>query len=745
MLMVAVTGFWGLESAAESASLPTAKEVISAHKVCFDKPARHIPATTSVDAPLLGNGYMAVALGGTPDKQVFYLARNDFWRLKSAYNESYPAVLGKLQLHIPAMENASYRVEQDLYQAKTTVTIEKSGSVITNEMWVSAEEDFLICKLMSNTAMTFTADLHLPSKAEKVFDPRQDVVAVVDQLNIRYQNGIQRISRGFTKDVDIPATATAALRILSDAKAQPFTLSPDKPVYLALALSSNFKQKQPAEYVMRQVENMSLKRIAKIEQRHLRWWQGFWEKSYVQIPDKTIEKQYYLSLYGMASCSRDKDFPPSIFGSWITMERPAWNGDYHLNYNHIAPFYGLYSSNRIEQAEPYYYPLLEQIERGGWYAEKIANIEDGIMLPVGIGPLGIETVRQNELMEKYSGYVESGNAEHGGLFFGQKSNAAYCTTNLATQFYTTYDKDFALRVWPFVYRVANFWEHYLTYENGRYVIYNDAIHEGTIGTMNPILSLGLVRMVLKLACDMSAYLNIMPDRRDKWTEITEHLAAYPTQEKDGKKVFRYTEKGVAWWNDNTLGIQHIYPAGTIGWNSDPELLRVAYNTIDVMQRWIDFNGSNSFFPAAVRVGYNPDIIYQKLHEYSEHTYRNGFQLNNPHGIENFSTVPNTVNEMLCSAYGDVLRLFSCWPMQEDASFSNIRVYGAFLVSSSLENGKVRFVQLTSEKGRECTLLNPWKGKQVQVSGSKSGTKTYSGEYITFPTGENETFVITEAD
>ena len=31
-------------------------------------------------------------------------------------------------------------------------------------------------------------------------------------------------------------------------------ISPDKPVYLVLALSSNCKQKQPAEYVMRQVE-----------------------------------------------------------------------------------------------------------------------------------------------------------------------------------------------------------------------------------------------------------------------------------------------------------------------------------------------------------------------------------------------------------------------------------------------------------------------------------------------------------
>ena len=37
-----------------------------------------------------------------------------------------------------------------------------------------------------------------------------------------------------------------------------------------------------------------------------------------------------------------------------------------------------------------------------------------------------------------------------------------------------------------------------------------------------------------------------------------------------------------------------------------------HNTTNVMQRWIDFNGSYSLFPAAVRVGYNPTIILQEL-------------------------------------------------------------------------------------------------------------------------------------
>ncbi|MDR3260295.1 MAG: hypothetical protein LBT78_00515, partial [Tannerella sp.] len=64
--------------------------IVGKHVVRFTKPASRIPAKISVDAPLLGNGFTGVALSGDPDSQVFYVARNDFWRLKSLDNESYP-------------------------------------------------------------------------------------------------------------------------------------------------------------------------------------------------------------------------------------------------------------------------------------------------------------------------------------------------------------------------------------------------------------------------------------------------------------------------------------------------------------------------------------------------------------------------------------------------------------------------------------------------------------------------------
>jgi hypothetical protein len=154
-------------------------------------------------------------------------------------------------------------------------------------------------------------------------------------------------------------------------------------------------------------------------------------------------------------------------------------------------------------------------------------------------------------------------------------------------------------VYPFVRLVATFWENYLKYEDGRYVIYHDAIHEGTDDLKNPLVSLGLVKLTMQTATDMSRLMGVDADKREKWLHIHEHISPYPLFERNGKTMFRYTEVGTEWVDGNTLGIQHIYPAGQIGLDSDPELLAIARNVVHCMQRWLDFNGSNSFFPTAV--------------------------------------------------------------------------------------------------------------------------------------------------
>lgn len=696
--------------------------IIRKHTIRFTEPPKRIPNRNSVDAPLLGNGFTGVALAGPPEAQTFYVARNDFWRLKSALDESYPLVLGKIELSMPALKGASYLVEQQLYDATTTARFTKGDLSVSYKTYISAEEDLLVLELEMNgeDSVEGYVNLSLPGEKETINNPPLERVFPDEREVGVTKEGVFYLWRAFEDSVDIPTKAAMALRMGQSFDGS-FVLKPGKPVRLVCAFSSNFKSNDCVADVIERVEDCSFTHLNEIEKHHQEWWKDYWQKSFVSIPNSVIEKQYYLSLYGMASCSRDKDFPPSIFGTWITRERPNWNGDYHLNYNHMAPYYGLYSSNRIEQADPYYMPMLAQIARGNYYSEKVTGISDGILLPVGAGPLGIETTRRSPFMDTYfKGWIDGKLVEDEGFFMGQKSNSSYAVVNMSMQFYRTWDKEYTRKVYPFVKGVAAFWEKYLTLEGDRYVIYNDAIHEGTVGTMNPILSLGLVRMVMQTVSDMSSFLGVDEDKREQWAFIKDHMSDYPLQERNGKTVFRYTEKGTDWWGDNTLGIQHIYPVGQIGLNSDPQLLQIAHNTVDEMRRWSDFNGTNSFFPAAVRIGYDPDSILVHLNAYSRHTYPNGFQLDNPHGIENWSTVPNTINEMLCMGHQDIVRVFPVWPREKDASFHQIRVEGAFLVSAELKNKEVTSLTIVSEQGRPLTLLNPWKQKKVRMEVRKSG-------------------------
>jgi hypothetical protein len=229
------------------------------------------------------------------------------------------------------------------------------------------------------------------------------------------------------------------------------------------------------------------------------------------------------------------------------------------------------------------------------------------------------------------------------------------------------------------------------------------------------------------------------DKRAKWRDIAARLSPFPTQQRDGKTVFRYTEKGLAWWGDNTLGIQHIFPSGAIGLDSDPKLLEISRNTIDAMHRWADYNGFSSWYTACARIGYDPKVILAKLRaECDKHSFPNLLLYYGGGGIESCGGFL-AINEMLLQSHEGVIRFFPCWPKDQDARFGSLRAVGAFLVSAELQGGVVSGVKIVSEKGRDCTVQNPWPGKLARairngmpaelLAGNRFHFKTTSGEII----------------
>ena len=224
--------------------------------------------------------------------------------------------------------------------------------------------------------------------------------------------------------------------------------------------------------------------------------------SAVHIPDEPdIEKFWYGSNYLLACCCKTGKFAPGLFGSWVTTDEPNWGGDYHLNYNHQAPWWGVFSSNKVFLADPYDTPLLEYMPKARARAQELLGIK-GLYYMVGIGPKGSEIgeiFNTDGTMNRYAGY------------WGQKSDAVYCAVNMIIRYYHTYDESYARKVLPFLVGTAEFWEHYLEFEDGRYVIYNDYAHENNWALtdkakgldkhnpnndFNPLGSLAFIRMLL---------------------------------------------------------------------------------------------------------------------------------------------------------------------------------------------------------------------------------------------------------
>jgi len=722
------TIMWSTAVAAEPVDLSAeSARIVSQYKAVFTKPPVGA-ATYTTDAILLGNGDITMAIsavplprghsvksGPTPEKLRFWFTKNDLWALGGRTQSKLFATMDiSFRFDRGKKGPPVYRVETDLLTATTYGTLsQKNGPTLKFKAWVSAAENMMFIEFSSvGGDIYWTSDTQVMRNSSDWEMKKSDA------------DGVLFMRREFAKGT--PRTGMSmCVKTSGGAKRwnRPY-VKPKSPMLMAFAVDSLIKNPKYATDVVKKMSGFTAKDLPTKYDAHKKWWSEFWAKSFVEIPDKVIEKQYYLANYVLGSCCGDKDFPPGIITTWVCTDGPGWANDYHLNYNFQAAFYGLYGSNHVEQGEVQDQPLLDYMPVGRKMARERLNMP-GIVYPVGIGPKGTTTW---------------------GNDYGQRSNASYGAVNMIFRWKTTHDLKYARKVYPYFKELTTFWEAYLKFEAdaNRYVIEKDSVHEGSGKDFNSIVSLALTRGVFATAIELSEALGVDADKHKKWKHILANLSKYATMQRDGKTVFRYTERGTEWWKGNTLGIQHIYPALGIGLESDAKLIATSRNTIDVMQRWFDNNGDNSFFPAAAYVGYKPELIYQKLNEYVSGHYRPNGLRRNKHGSEKLSTIPNTINMMLCSVHQGVMRLYPAWPMKVDARFANLRQFGAFLVASELKAGKIQYVRITSERGRDCTVVNPWPGRKVQLTCKGTPAKILQGEKLTFKTSVGLTVELTAA-
>jgi hypothetical protein len=127
----------------------SAESIISRYKNSTDKPPEwgHYKKW-STDALLMGNGDMGLSVGGEAESLRFWINKNDFWRLQNQHLGAQPKLFGWLDLKVPAMQGATYKIEQPIYNPVTHGTFTKDGATLefrarvmatTNLGWIELE------------------------------------------------------------------------------------------------------------------------------------------------------------------------------------------------------------------------------------------------------------------------------------------------------------------------------------------------------------------------------------------------------------------------------------------------------------------------------------------------------------------------------------------------------------------------------------------------------------------------------
>ena len=756
--------------------------------------------------------------------------------LEPAVTLGGPRPVGRLVFSIPDLKGAACRIEQELADAVTEAHYEcGTKGKLTIQSMVAATENVLLVRFHSEVAepvriqaffrfpdepgMGCEKGVDLSGRNESGTDLRGTAVGMMCGKTMEEQktvDGVLSGFRAFEEQVDVPVKAgfggafhrpedhgdgNKAYTLSGDADPDKFyargmrgeaenreesaslVLGPGESADYVFVLRTWNKVSRPVEMAASRAEWITNREISELMDLHRSWWRDFWNVSGICLDDPLMEQRYYLSQYVMASLSRDPDYPPGILGV-CTFDRPAWNGNYKINYNHQSAYLGLLASGHFPQADPHDAPYFAMMDIGREMSRRLYHHE-GTCLPLGLGPKGMVSEA---------------------LLLHMKSQAVHGATNMIMRYSLTLDRDYGRKIYPFLQSLADFWEGDLIQENGCWHILDDSMHERTEDdvrkngeSMDPVNSLGYLKCLFHFLPVISRDLGLDEDRRSHWEEIADHLAPYPVGTLEDirenptlwaeaevplgelvpaewmKKTFFFDEcKGVKWSYHFPGNIMQIYPAGAIGLGSDPDLLQTGWNTVHVHSiienqmaeyrkthdtgaddldneqgdsdphyrkagAWNATNLSCLFFPAAVRVGYDPEVIWKELEERIRHRgLPNGYINRNPHGIENLSTVPNTLQEMMLLSHEGILRVFRVWPVKShpDASFERLWAYGAFQVSASLVAGTVETIRILSHAGRELVLENPWAGKEAEVLHVQTGCREITGgEYVrtkTFP-------------
>jgi hypothetical protein len=775
VFLIAV-GFVGSQSSAgqnvSDADWATVQRIVGRiHGISTEPPADLItPKFTS--GALMGNGDIGVVAGDADrSRQSFHFGKSDFWGTHWNDRHNAPEVsilsFGTLTISSPSSAPPAnfpesggiqvYRMDQDILHAVVSSTVEMGGRAVHMRSWTADGENIFVTEIWTegtggdalSRTLPIAIDLSMPAP-----DAAPHVTLPAAAGN---QNGVLWISRenDLTGAQDYKARGAVAVHLLGaefsniahagTRVTSTFALKDNEPVDIVTVFESDARigQNGPsmaelASKASTQAAHITAADVRTLEQKHLDWWKRFWLRSFVEVHDTVLEDYYYGSLYVLGSSSRPGKPAPSLWGNFITTDNSGWGGRYFMNYNEEAPYYGVFSSNHADLAEPYNRMVLAQLP---WQKNRTAQAGyNGASYQRTFSPFTV-------IAKPPAPVPVAVLKDYQRLPSDQKSNATFSFLPVIDYWEYTQDKKFlSTQLYPALRELDEFWRDFAVRDAaGKYWMFeHSSAHEGG-DDENPNLDLGFAHRVESELIATSKVLNTDAQMRPVWKRFTDEMSPYPQGEVNGKTVY-YMASALKTSDrtprlfapgDQPINLEGlVFPGENLAIGGDAEQLRAALNSMELMDSWGVTKGGNSnngfckIFPVAARIGWPAEDLIAKFKAAIQYHWRpsNLTDFQGGGGIETVGSI-EALDSMLMQHEGGVLRLFPDWPAERDASFTRLLAKGAFVVSSEQRGGKVTFVDIVSEAGGSLTIASPWGSQNVCIAGCATKLKPNSGTIV----------------
>ncbi|RPE05496.1 hypothetical protein EGT74_24230 [Chitinophaga lutea] len=453
---------------------------------------------------------------------------------------------------------------------------------------------------------------------------------------------------------------------------------------------------------------------------HLAWWKNFWAQSAVVLPDKAVEKQYYLELYKLGSAAR-KGAPAITLQAVWTADNgslPPWKGDFHNDLNTQLSYWPAYTGNRLAEGATFTDWLWKIRPKNKEYTKSYFGVE-GLNVP-GVVTLGGDPM---------GGWIQ---------YSLSPTVVAWCAQHFYWQWKYSMDKRFLKKqAYRYIHEAATYLENITRLKDGVRKLplssspeYNDnRISAWFLEWSN--FDLSLAKFLFTAAGEVATAMGKSKEA-EHWQAILAQLPAYEVNEtgftvapgQNLNESHRHMSQYMAIYplalldvnkpEDKTIidnSLKRIEEKGTMAWcgysfSWMASLYARAYQA-DSAVKQLQIFASNFCSPNSFHL--NGD---QKGGQYSSFTYR-------PFTLEGNFAFAQGVHELLLQSRNGYLQVFPAVPRSwKDVSFENLRAEGAFLVSAAKENGVPSKVTVVAEKKGLLRIRLPfrtWLSKSMPMS------------------------------